>query len=57
MLPFEHDLFQKDKKVRQLVNIELVRDFDVENISVKKITKWYRQFLQSYRVHKTMSQF
>ncbi len=31
MLPFEHDLFQKVKKV----NIELVRDFDVENISVK----------------------
>ncbi len=31
MLPFEHDLFQKVKKV----NIELVQDFDVENISVK----------------------
>ncbi len=31
MLPFEHDLVQKVKKV----NIELVRDFDVENIFVK----------------------
>ncbi len=31
MLPFEHDLFQKVKKV----NIELVRDYDVENISGK----------------------
>ncbi len=28
MLPFEHDLVQK-------VNIKLVRDFDVDNISVK----------------------
>ncbi len=40
MLPFEHDLVQKVKKV----NIELIRDFDVETIFVK--------FLQSYRVHK-----
>ncbi len=31
MLPFYHDLFQKVKNV----NIELVQDFDVENISVK----------------------
>ncbi len=31
MLPFANDLFQKAKKV----NIELVRDFDVENISLK----------------------
>ncbi len=31
MLPIEHDLVQGVKKV----NIELVRDFDVENISVK----------------------
>ncbi len=28
MLPFEHDVVQK-------VNTKLVRDFDVENISVK----------------------
>ncbi len=35
MLPFEHDLFQKVKKGRQRLNIELVRDFNVENISVK----------------------
>ncbi len=32
MLPFEHDLFQKG---HAKVNIELVRDFDVENICVK----------------------
>ncbi len=31
MSPFEHDLVQKVTKV----NIELVRDFDMENISVK----------------------
>ncbi len=31
MLPFEHDVVQKVKKVK----IELVRDFDVENIIVK----------------------
>ncbi len=31
MLPFEHDLFQNVQKV----NFDLVRDFDVENISVK----------------------
>ncbi len=31
MLPFEHDLIQKVKKD----NIELIRNFDVENISVK----------------------
>ncbi len=31
MLHFEHDLVQKVKKV----NIKIVQDFDVENISVK----------------------
>ncbi len=31
MLPFEYDVVQKVKKV----NIKIVRDFDVENISVK----------------------
>ncbi len=31
MLLFEHDLVQKVKKV----NIEIVQDFDVENIFVK----------------------
>ncbi len=41
MLPFEHDIVQKVKKV----NIKLVWDFDVEN-------KRYWQFLQSYRVHR-----
>ncbi len=35
MLPFEHDLVQKGQKVQTKVNIELVRDFDVENIFVK----------------------
>ncbi len=43
MLPFEHDLFQKIKKVRERstskrshkVNVELVRDFYGENIHVK----------------------
>ncbi len=32
MLPFEHDLVQKGQTK---VNIELVQDFDVENVSVK----------------------
>ncbi len=31
MLPFEYDVVQKVKQV----SIKLVRDFDVENISVK----------------------
>ncbi len=46
MLPLEHDVVQKVKKV----NIKLVRDFGVENISVKLQND--RQFLQSYRIHK-----
>ncbi len=49
MLPFEHDLVQKVKKVRQRVCIKLVCDFDVEN----KVTTWCIQLLRTYHVHKT----
>ncbi len=44
MLPFEHDLVQK-------VNIEQVRDFDVENIYVK-LPNDTGNSCRVYRVHK-----
>ncbi len=46
MLPFEHDLFQKVKGQYPIRPKFWCGEY------LCKITKWYRQFLQSYRVHK-----
>ncbi len=52
MLPFEHDLFQKVKMVRQRSTSNSSKILMLR-ISLCKITKWYSQFLQSYSIHKS----
>ncbi len=50
MLPFEHDLFQRLKRSDKGQHRIRPRFWCGEYLC--KITKWYRQFLHSYRVHK-----
>ncbi len=50
MLPFEHDLVQKVKRSDKGQHRTHPRFWCGEYLC--KITKWYWQFLQSYRVHK-----
>ncbi len=44
----------KVQKGHTKVNVELVRDFYVENIHVFKVTTWYMQSTKCYRVYKVL---